>query len=85
MNSIEILPLFIERNNVKYSLCVFVTAWDKLCVAYHNCFDYTDKYCSVVVENNKPAIPPSFNNCNIGDAPTLDDAIEMVRNFIQNN
>ncbi len=85
MNSIEILPLFIERNNVKYSLCVFVTAWDKLCVAYHNCFDPTEKYCSVVVEKENEPEPPTNENCKIGNAKTLDDAAKMICEFISNN
>lgn len=85
MNSIENLPLFIERNNVKYSLCVFVTAWDKLCVAYHNCFDYTDKYCSVVVEKDYKPAQPDNENSRIGNAQTIDDAVKMIAEFISNN
>lgn len=85
MNSIEILPLFIERDDVKYSLCVFVTAWDKLCVAYHNCFYPTKKYCSVVVEKeNEPELPTN-ENYKIGNAKTLDDAVKMIYEFISNN
>lgn len=85
MNSIETLPLSIERNEKVYNPCVYVTAWNKLCVSYNNISDRTDKYCSVVVEKNKPAIAPCFDNCNIGDAPTLDEAVEMIRDFILNN
>lgn len=85
MNSIENLPLLIERNNVKYSLCVFVTAWDKLCVAYHNCFDYTDKYCSVVIEPNNYSSKPNIENESIGNARNLDDAVEMIKEYIENN
>jgi len=85
MNSIENLPLFIERNNVKYSICVFVTAWDKLCVTYHNCFDYTDKYCSVVIEPDNYSSKPNIKNYFIGNAQNLDDAIEMIKEYIENN
>ena len=85
MNSIETLPVSIERNGSIYTLEVYVTAWSKLCVAYRNIVVHADKYCSVVVEPNNYSSKPNIENDHIGNSQNLDDAIEMIKEYIENN
>lgn len=85
MNSIETLPVSIERNGSIYTLEVYVTAWSKLCVAYRNIVVHHDKYCSVVVEPDNYSSKPNIENDFIGNARNLDDAIEMIKEYIENN
>lgn len=85
MNSIETLPISIERNGSIYTLNVYVTAWNKLCVAYRNIMRHTDKYCSVVVEPDNYSSKPNIENDSIGNARNLDEAIEMIKEYIENN
>lgn len=85
MNSIETLPISIERNGSIYTLDVYATAWFKLCVAYRNIILPADKYCSVVVEPDNYSSKPNIENEFIGNARSLDDAIEMMKEYIENN
>lgn len=85
MNSIETLPVSIERNDTIYTLKVYVTAWNKLCVAYQNIMDIADKYCSVVIEPDNYPSKPGIQNESIGNARNLDEAVEMVKEYIVNN
>ena len=86
MNSIETLPVSIERNGGSiYTLDVYVTAWFKLCVAYRNIVVPTDKYCSVVIEPDNYSSKPSIENESIGNARNLDDAVEMIKEYIENH
>lgn len=85
MNSIETLPISIERKGGIYTLEVYVTAWNKLCVAYRNIIVPADKYCSVVIEPNNYSSKPNIENESIGNARNLDDAIEMIKEYIENN
>jgi len=85
MNSIETLPVSIERNGSIYTLEVYVTAWSKLCVAYRNIVVPADKYCSVVIEPDNYSSKPNIENESIGNARNLDDAIEMIKEYIENN
>ena len=85
MNSIETLPVSIERKGGIYTLNVYVTAWNKLCVAYGNVILRDDKYCSVVIEPDNYSSKPNIENDFIGNARNLDDAIEMIKEYIENN
>lgn len=85
MNSIETLPVSIERNGAIYTLDVYVTAWSKLCVSYRNIILPPDKYCSVVVEPHNYTSKPNIENESIGNARNLDDAVEMIKEYIENN
>jgi hypothetical protein len=85
MNSIETLPVSIERNGSIYTLEVYVTAWSKLCVAYRNIVVHPDKYCSVVIEPDNYSSKPNIENNYIGNAQNLDEAIEMIKEYIENN
>ena len=85
MNSIETLPVSIERKGGIYTLKVYVTAWNKLCVAYGNVILRDDKYCSVVIEPDNYSSKPNIENDFIGNARNLDDAIEMIKEYIENN
>lgn len=85
MNSIETLPVSIERNGSIYTLDVYVTAWFKLCVAYRNIVVPADKYCSVVIEPDNYSSKPNIENETIGNARNLDDAVEMIKEYIENH
>lgn len=85
MNSIETLPVIVERNGSIYTLEVYVTAWSKLCVAYRNIVVHADKYCSVVIEPDNYSSKPNTENDYIGNARNFDDAIEMIKEYIENN
>lgn len=85
MNSIETLPISIERKGSIYTLDVYVTAWNKLCISYRNIVIPADKYCSVVVEQDNEPANPNIENEAIGNARNLDDAVEMIKEYIENN
>lgn len=88
MNKIESLPKSIEVNNETYSVEVYVTAWDNLCIAYSSVMDDSNSLCSVVVEpKNKPlriedTLSFPLNN-GIGNARTFDDAVDMIAEYIK--
>lgn len=86
MNKLETLPKHVNYKNGWYSLRVWVTAWDRLCVGYRlidNDDTLPTNILSFVVEqNNDEFIPdtiePKGLNDNIGNCKTLDDCIDNL-------
>ena len=93
MSIIETLPRTFTVNNVTYTLEMHVTAWDKLCICYREMIrktptSITEILCSVCVEpDNDPVnIEDTIEHFNeyIGNARTLEDAAEMLNNYVRN-
>ena len=87
MNKVETLVKQVELNGKTYAPRVYVTAFDNWCVAYTNIFDKKDDLCSVCVEpENEPTKIEDTVDCwlneYIGNARTLDDAVEMIKEYI---
>ena len=86
MNKIETLKKNVWVDNQLYSPKVYLTAWDKWCISYVNVVNHSDKLCSVCVEpENEPIqIEDTIGYINeyIGNARTLDDAVDMINKYI---
>ena len=87
MNKLEKLPKHVNYKNGWYSLRVWVTAWDRLCVGYRLIDNVDDDTLPtilsfVVEQNNDVFIPdtiePKGLNDNIGNCKTLDDCIDNL-------
>jgi hypothetical protein len=86
MNKLETLPKHVNYKNGWYSLRVWVTAWDRLCVGYRlidNDDTLPTNILSFVVEQNNDVfipdtIEPKGLNDNIGNCKTLDDCIDNL-------
>ena len=90
MNKLEKLPKHVDYKNECYSLRVWVTAWNRLCVGYRrtdnaNVCDDTlpiNILSFVVEQNNDDFIPDTIEhkglNDNIGNCKTLDDCIDNL-------
>ena len=91
MNKLEKLPKHVTYKSGWYSLRVWVTAWDRLCVGYrlidsasYDPYDTlpTNILSFVVEQNNDVFIPdtiePTDLNDNIGNCKTLDDCIDNL-------
>ena len=88
-NSIETLPRMIEYDGDHYSLEVYVTAWDKLCLSYIGWEKDEDggrkKILSVVVEGPKEKYNTQYDNVDcIADAVDLEHAVDITRQRINN-
>lgn len=88
MNKIELLPKTIVVNDIRYDIGMWVTAWDRLCIGYRDPFNRSCcDLCSVCVEpENEPTKIEDTIGCDIndgvGNARTIDDAIEMIKEYI---
>lgn len=90
MNKVETLVKEITVLDKVYIPQVYLTGWGRWCVAYVNITNSRDKLCSVVVEpENEPVdimdVPVDSLNAGIGNARTLDDAIDMIHKYIKKN
>lgn len=88
MNKVETLIKEVELNDKTYAPRLYITAFGRWCVAYTNIFDKKDNLCSVCVEpENIPLrIEDTIDyalNSYVGNARTLDDAIEMINGYIE--
>ena len=88
MNKLETLAKEIAVIDKVYVPQVYLTAWRRWCIAYVNIIDPHDRLCSVVVESeNEPIeIEESINylmNAGVGNARNIDDAIDMINNYIK--
>ena len=85
-NKIESLPIRIKVEKEIYNLTLFVTAWDKLCLAYES-DDRKGKLMSVVVDNSimgKYVLLDDLSRPNpIATAKTLDDAVDAMDELIK--
>lgn len=88
MNKIEILPTDVVVNENWYRPYIYVTTFGKWCITYKNVSNLREFLCSVVVEpENEPrkiedTIGYSLNEY-IGNAKTLDDAIDMINEYVK--
>ena len=89
MNIIETLPKTFEYGRVMYSLSMHVTAFNRLCICYREMLGNRTILCSVCVEpENEPIkIENTIGTINeyVGNAQTLDDAAEMLKEYVEKN
>lgn len=91
MNTIETLPFEIECNDNLYGLNVHTTAWGKLCIGYYNVVSEkkSEYLCLVTIEpENEPCHIRDTKDCYnalIGNARSMDDAVEMLKDYIAND
>ena len=87
VNEIEFLPKRIKIGDEWYQPRIYLTAWDKWCIAYKNMCNPADHLCSVVVEpENEPVkIEDTVGYLNeyIGNARTFNDAIDMIIKYVK--
>ena len=93
MNIIETLQKTFEHDGTLYTLELHVTAWDRLCISYREAFKKDGAYtresiCSVCVEpENEPRKiedTVGYLNEGVGNAKTLDDAAQMLKEYVEN-
>ena len=89
MRKIIELPRMIEDNDGNtFQPRIFVTIFDKWCICYEN-VQTRSKQFSVVIEPDKEIFPieQSIGTLNegIGDAPSFDDAVKMINEYISKN
>ena len=93
MNIIETLQKTFEHDGTLYTLELHVTAWNRLCIGYRDAFKkdgtYTREFiCSVCVEpENEPRKIEDgvgYLNGRVGNAKTLDDAAQMLKEYVEN-
>lgn len=89
MRKIIELPRMIEDNDGNmFHPIIYVTVFDKWCISYENIQTCLNLF-SVVIEPDKEIFPieQSIGTINerIGDAPTFDDAIKMINEYISKN
>lgn len=88
MNKVELLPKDLYYKDDLYQLRMWVTAFGRLCIGYKLTFDVNHKALfSVCVEPENGPIdikdPGSgWINWNVGNTRTLDDACDMLQNYI---
>ena len=88
MNKIEELEKKVEVNGIIYQPRLFLNGWDNWCVTYSDILNRSNHLCSVTVEpDNEPkSIEESLEswiNSGIGNARTLDDAVDMINEYIK--
>ena len=95
-NLLNKLPQLIENrdNNHLLEPVIYLTAWGKWCIAYREFMGYDTskphKEFSVVIEpNNEPVriedTIGSIINEYVGNAPTFNDAIDMIIDYAYKN
>lgn len=88
---IEDLPRAIYYEHDLYQPAVYITAWNRLCVGYKKTFRTKNEHgilFSVVVEpENKPLDIEETKGClineYIGNAQNFDNAVSMVKKFVE--
>lgn len=88
MNKIEELEKNVKVNGIIYQPRLFLNAWDNWCITYSDVLNRSNHLCSVTVEpDNEPmSIEESLKswiNPGIGNARTLDDAVDMIKKYIK--
>ena len=94
-NLLNKLPQLIENrdNNHLLEPTIYLTAWGKWCITYREFIDYdttkTRNEFSVVIEpDNEPVrIEDTIGSINeyVGNAPTFNDAIDMIVDYAYKN
>lgn len=88
MNKIEYLIKSVNVNGKCYVPHVYLTAWNNWCISYCNIGNFHDYLCSVCIEpKNQPRnIEDTIDlNEHIGNARNIDDAVDMITNYINKN
>ena len=85
MNVIETLKKNINVDGKIYSLSIYVTALNKLCISYKS-IDNNSRFCSVLVDRDSRQVDianaPGFFDNNIGVAHTFDEAAQMIKSYV---
>jgi len=89
MNKIELLPKDIKIGDKWYQPRIYLTAWGNWCIAYKDICNKTAHHlCSVCIEpNNEPLKIEDTIGCineKVGNARTIDDAVDMIIDYINN-
>lgn len=86
-NEIEFLSKTIKIGDDWYQPRIYLTAWDKWCIAYKNIVKPSDYLCSVVVEpENEPVkIEDTVGYLNeyVGNTKTFGDAVTMLIEYLK--
>ena len=91
MNKIELLPKDIYYKDDLYQVAMWITAFGRLCIGYRNPLNVKrDSLFSVCVEPEKdPSDIKEYGsgrlNEGIGNAVSVDDACEMILEYIEKN
>ena len=92
MNKVELLPRNLIFDHYIYTLGIWVTFKDRLCIGYRDMLQPADKRTlfSVCVESENDPIDISNignkdNKYFIGNAKNLDDASDMIKKYLDNN
>lgn len=73
------LKKVIEYNSKHYSLNIYVTAWEKLCLAYANLSDpHGDRIFSTVIDPESDYVKTSTIPEDISTVRTMDDAVRHI-------
>ena len=87
MNKVETLLKDINVGGVLYMPQIYVTAFGRWCVSYCQALGKNESLCSVCVEpENAPRRIEDTIGClneYIGNAKTLDDAVDMINEYIK--
>lgn len=89
MNKIETLPLSVEHEEKHYVCKIFGNIFGNWCISYVEFLNENNYICSVCVEpENEPkdiqSVPSGCFNGRIGNARTLDDAADMILDYLKN-
>ena len=85
MNTIETLPKTFTLDNVDYSLQMYITTWNRICLGYVNMTNPHESICYVVVEPDNECKDIQFYSPDqaYGVAVSLDDAANMLKDFVE--
>lgn len=78
LSIIEKLPKTVENfGNALYSLKIYVTAWNNLCVCYENSADFSDRLFSTVIEKNAQKFL-TVEAEEVSTVNTIDEAVNHI-------
>ena len=92
MHKLETLPKSVLCDGTPYSISVYVTAWNKLCVCYKKMLpskevkdSFKNTIFSQVVEPQMTA-KPEYSECeyDIVDCPNFESAVDMLERRLKN-
>ena len=83
---IESLRKYIERNGMLYSPTVYITFKDRWAIKYQEVLSVGNDniLCSVVVEEENEPLEINDSYDRIGNARSLDDAVDMIERYLTN-
>ena len=88
INEIEFLPKNIKIGDKMYQPKIYLTAWNKWCIAYINIIKTSEHLCSVVIEPENDPIKIEdtigcYLNEYVGNAKTFGDAVTMLIEYLK--